>query len=97
MKNIDDYINSTLKKELDKGNNFVDYFLVIGINQELIFDDFLYQNDITTINKSERIIPEILSKFPPFAKTTINVDENMINVKNKKIKKYSIAFQMVIK
>lgn len=73
--------DDSLKKELDKGNNFVDYFTVIGIKQDLIFDDFLYQNDIDVINSSPLIVPEILSKFPPFDKTTINVDDNMIRVK----------------
>jgi hypothetical protein len=72
--------DDSLKKELDKGNNFVDYFTIIGIKRELIFEDFLYENDINTLNSSERINPEILTKFPPFDKTTINIDENMIRV-----------------
>lgn len=78
MKKQDD----SLKKELDKGNNFVDYFVTIGMKQDLIFSDFLYENDLNTINQSELINPEILSKFPPFDKTTINIDENMIKVYN---------------
>jgi hypothetical protein len=78
-KTQDDNIN-TLKKELDKGNNFADYFIVIGVKQDLIFDEFLYENTLDVINNSEKINPEILSKFPPFEKTTINVDENMIKV-----------------
>ena len=72
--------DDSLRKELDKGNNFVDYFTIIGIKRELIFEDFLYENDIKTLNSSERINPEILTKFPPFDKTTINIDENMIRV-----------------
>ena len=78
-KTQDDYINS-LKKELDKGNNFVDYFAVIGIKEEVIFSDFLYENDISVLNSSEQIKPELLSKFPPFEKSTISIDENMIKV-----------------
>jgi hypothetical protein len=71
----------SLKKELDKGNNFVDYFVIIGIKQDLIFENFLYENDIDVLNSSPLINPEILSKFPPLDKTTINIDENMIRVK----------------
>ena len=84
MKNTKKSPDDSLKKELDKGNNFVDYFLVIGLNSELVFSDFLYENDLETINQSDSLNPEILSKFPPLDKTTINVDENMIKV-NKNI------------
>lgn len=78
-KTQDDYVNN-LKKELDKGNNFVDYFAVIGIKEDVIFSNFLYENDITVLNKSDKINPELLSKFPPFEKSTISIDENMIRV-----------------
>ena len=71
----------SLKRELDKGNNFVDYFVVIGLKQDLIFSEFLYENDLNALNNSELLNPEFSSKFPPFDKTTINVDENMIKVK----------------
>jgi hypothetical protein len=88
----DEYLKNLLK-ELDKGNNFIDYFVTIGIKEETIFDDFLYQNDISILNESIHITPEIISKFPPIEKTIIGVDENMIKVN---IKLFSIAFPMVI-
>lgn len=72
--------DDTLKKELDKGLNFVDYFVLIGMNRELTFSEWLYETDLESLNLSEKIQPEILSKFPPFDKTTINIDENMIRV-----------------
>lgn len=78
-KTNEDYLNN-LKKELDKGNNFVDYFAVIGLKEDVIFNDVLYENDIETLNQSEDIKPELLSKFPPFDKSIISIDENMINV-----------------
>ena len=74
-----DYLKQ-LKDELDRGNNFVDYFVVIGIPTELIFSDFLYENDMNVINESGKLKPEILSKFPPFDKSTISIDENIIKV-----------------
>jgi hypothetical protein len=73
--------DDSLKKELDRGNNFVDYFVLIGLNKSLIFSDWLYETDLDSLNSSEKLNPEILSKFPPFDKTTINIDENMIRVK----------------
>jgi hypothetical protein len=73
--------DDSLKKELDKGNNFVDYFVIIGLSKDLIFSDWLYETELETLNTSEKLKPEILSKFPPFDKTTINIDENMIRVK----------------
>jgi len=70
--------DDSLKRELDKGNNFVDYFVIVGLSKENTFSDFLYEDDLVTLN--QKIAPEILTKFPPFDKTTINVDENMIRV-----------------
>lgn len=77
----DDYLNS-IKRELDKGNNFVDYFAVIGLKTDVIFSDWLYESDITELNSThaEDLNPDILSKFPPFDKTTISIDEGMIKV-----------------
>jgi hypothetical protein len=75
----DEYLTN-LKKELDKGNNFVDFFVSIGLKEEVIFDDFLYENDIVILNQSTHITPDIISKFPPLEKTMIGVDENIIKV-----------------
>jgi len=66
-----------LQKELEHGNNLVDYFLVIGIDKEYIFSDFLYNNDITKLN--EIIKPSILSKFPNFDKENISIDNSIID------------------
>jgi len=78
-KTNDDYLNN-LKTELEKGNNLIDYFITIGINEEIIFNNFLYENDVATLNASELIKPEILTKFPPLEKKNVIVDENIIRV-----------------
>jgi hypothetical protein len=75
----DEYLTN-FKKELDKGNNFVDFFVTIGMKEETIFDDFLYENDLSVLNESIQITPEIISKFPPIEKTIIGVDESIIKV-----------------
>lgn len=81
-KNMNDFSNSMKKlvKELDKGNNFIDYFCVMGLSNSVLFDDFLYENDLPTLNASNKIQPEILSKFPPFEKTTLSISEEMVKV-----------------
>jgi hypothetical protein len=76
-----DYVK-LLKNDLDRGNNFIDYFTVIGLPTDLIFSDFLYENDLFKLNESGKLKPEILSKFPPFDKSTISIDENIIKVRN---------------
>jgi len=78
-KTKEDYLN-IIKKELDFGNNFVDYFISIGLKEEILFSDFLYNNDIQTLNESELIKPDILSKFPPIEKSLVTADENIIRV-----------------
>ncbi len=78
-KTNDDYLKN-LKSELDKGNNLIDYFITIGIGEDLIFNKFIYDNDLNTLNNSELIKPEILTKFPPIEKKNVIVDENIIRV-----------------
>ncbi len=59
----------------------------MGLKEDIIFDDFLYSNDVDTLNKSELIKPDILSKFPPIEKSLVTADENIIKVfilKNRK-------------
>ena len=79
-KTLKDYVK-ILKNDLDRGNNFIDYFTVIGLPTDLIFSDFLYENDLYNLNESSKMKPEILSKFPPFDKSTISIDENIIKVR----------------
>lgn len=74
-----DYLNN-LKTELDKGNNLIDYFISIGLSEEVVFNNFLYENEVSVLNTSEIIKPEILSKFPPIEKKNVIVDENIIRV-----------------
>ena len=56
---------SLLKKSLDKECNLIDYFLICGI--PTLFSD--YENLPS---------PKILSKFPPFDKAHIGIDDGII-------------------
>ena len=61
MKNLKKNINDNceneniqlLKSELNKANNLIDYFLVIGINPNICLNDFLYEKDINELNKED--------------------------------------------
>ena len=69
-----------LKDELDKANNFIDYFLVIGVEPEIYKNEWLYEHDIDELNKNykEQLEPKIISSFPPFEKHTISFDESIL-------------------
>ena len=57
-----------LKDELDKANNFIDYFLVVGVDPEIYKNNWLYECDADELNKKykEQLEPKIISSFPPF-------------------------------
>ena len=69
-----------LKEELDRANNFIDYFLVIGVEPDIYKNDWLYENNLNDLNKNyiEQLEPKILSSFPPFVKQTISFDESIL-------------------
>ena len=74
----DDYKH--LKEELDKGNNFIDYFLVVGVEPNIFLNRWLYDSDLETLNKDykNKLEPKIISSFPQFEKHTISFDESIL-------------------
>ena len=70
-----------IQQELDKGNNFIDYFLVIGLEPEICKNKWLYEKELEEIIKdhSDLIKPKIISSFPPFEKSTISFDDSILN------------------
>ena len=77
---LEDEDFNKLKDELDKANNFIDYFLVIGVEPEIYKNEWLYEHDIDELNKNykEQLEPKIISSFPPFEKHTISFDESIL-------------------
>ena len=69
-----------IKEKLDKGNNFIDYFLVIGQEPIIYREKWLYSEDVEVLNDKykEQLKPKIISSFPPFEKSTIAFDESII-------------------
>ena len=78
IENDDDYVN--LKEELDKANNLVDYFLVLGLDPSIAMNKWLYENDLENLRKlyGEKLKPKILSSFPCFEKHTIAFDDSIL-------------------
>ena len=69
-----------IKEKLDKGNNFIDYFLIIGLEPSIYKQKWLFSEDLETINEKHKheIRPKIISSFPFFEKSTIAYDDSLI-------------------
>ena len=82
IKNIDDDKEyKQLKEDIDKGTNFIDYFLIIGVEPEDFFDDKIYECDIDELKSKYKDIlqPKIISYFPKYEKKTIAFDDSIIS------------------
>ena len=75
----DDYL--FLKEELDKANNLVDYFLILGLDPNIFLNDWLYENDLDKLNElyKDKLQPKIISSFPCFEKHTIAFDDSILS------------------
>ena len=69
-----------MKTELDKANNFIEYFLIVGLDPSIALNSWLYEKDLEELNNeySEQIKPKIISYFPPFKKHTTSFDDSII-------------------
>ena len=69
-----------MKEELNKGTNFIDYFLTIGLDPEIFNQDWLYNNELDDLNENykDKLKPKITSYFPPYPKTKIFFDDSII-------------------
>ena len=69
-----------IKEKLDKGNNFIDYFLIIGLEPDIYKNEWLFNEDLEVIKEKykEEISPKIISSFPNFEKSTIAFDDSIL-------------------
>ena len=74
----DDKNFQTIKDELNKASNFIDYFLIIGVDPNIFKNEWLYTSDFDELNKREELKPKIISYFPPYEKLTIAFDDSII-------------------
>ena len=66
------------KKFFIDNNNFIDYFIEIGVKPDIFANDNITANsNLQDINS--KISPEIISKFPHFEKKTMGIDSSLIN------------------
>ena len=59
---------------IKEDNNYIDYYIEIGIKPEIFKEDFLYESSINELNS--RLKPEIISKYPEINKKSIIIDNN---------------------
>ena len=70
-----------LKQELDKGYNFIDYFLVLGLEPGIFRNKWLFTEDYEVIieKHKEELKPKIISAFPHFEKSTTSFNDAVLN------------------
>ena len=76
-KSHDDFI-----RQIDSECSFIDYFAIIGLDPKICLNNYLYTTSPQDLNElyNKEIIPEILTKYPPYKKTYINIDESLITL-----------------
>ena len=82
IKNLeDDKDYKQLKEDIDKGTNFIDYFLIIGVEPQDFFNDKIYECDLDELKNKygDKLQPKIISYFPKFEKKTIAFDDSIIS------------------
>ena len=77
----DDQNFERLKEELDKANNFIDYFLVVGLSPKIFMEKWLYNSDVDYLNEKfkDNFQPKVISSFPNYEKHTIAFDDSVIS------------------
>ena len=73
-----DVVNDLQKRYFDDDNNFIDYFIEVGVKPEIFKNKVLYEcDDPDEIN--QYLIPQIITKFPNFDKKTVVIENSMIH------------------
>ena len=71
-------VNELQKRYFDDDNNFIDYFMEVGVKPEIFKNKSLYEeDDPEEIN--QYLVPQIITKFPNFDKKTVVIEPSMIN------------------
>ncbi len=71
-----------LKNELNMAETFSEYFLIIGVDPKICFQNYIFQIPKTELEKfcEKEIKPEILTKYPPMNKTYVNIDDSLVKL-----------------
>lgn len=74
---INESISETEKKYFEEDNNFIDYFVEVGVKPEIFKNNYLYDSEsINDIN--DKIVPQIITKFPRIDKKYIVIESTLI-------------------
>ena len=68
-----------LKQQLTTAKQFVEYFVVLGLDPKISIESFLYDSSLEDLENlySSELKPEIITKYPPINKSYINVNDNL--------------------
>ena len=66
------------KKFFEDDNNFIDYFMEIGVKPEVFKNNFLYESN-SPKDITEKLSPQIICKFPLSDKKNILIENVMAN------------------
>ena len=66
------------KKFFEEDNNYIDYFMEVGVKPEIFKNNYLYESK-TTEEIDENLIPQIICKFPVSDKRNIVIENIMVN------------------
>jgi len=74
---INESISETQKKYFEEDNNFIDYFVEVGVKPEMFKNNYFYDSEsINDIN--DKIVPQIITKFPRIGKKYIVIESTLI-------------------
>ena len=71
-------VNELQKRYFEDDNNFIDYFLEIGVKPEIFKNRTLYESDDPE-DINQHLVPQIITKFPNFDKKHIVIENSMIH------------------
>lgn len=79
MNNINESYLKYIKDNFDQGNNFIEYFIIIGVKPDIFHHKWLYNTSIDDLNSIRQpdLQPQILSKFPAIEKSAIDIDQTI--------------------
>jgi hypothetical protein len=84
------------KFDLEHGNFFIEQFYTIGIDSEIIFDEFLYNSTLESLNENSRLKSTVISKYPHVEKKNLKLDESvLIKVSIKYFQIFFVTFNLI--
>ena len=74
-------LKSKIYENFSKPKNLEEYFIIIGLEPKICSNKNLFTSTVSLENNSSlNFKPKILSKFPPFRKSYINIDDSIIDL-----------------